>query len=597
MMIALLRSRTEQIVLGSAPLRIGSAPDNQLVFNDSSVEPYHAELYLSGDGYNIVDLSRNSGTFVNRQRLDPNAPQILQNGDRVYIGNVELIYEVTSGLAVLPTTPSLASSNDAGYSPGVLKLDSPPPPPPYTPMLGSPASDPYASLPPAAPSPFLLNNISSPSASDPYEPLSRKRGHRTLWIVLGSIGCIIALPIIIFVFILFGGLAILFFAKGPDTTPTQALQAYCSAVKAHDARTAYNMYSSDAQKQNSFLQIQQRITMTTDCTVSNVNDTNATGTVTYTLTDGGKISDRETLVNQENGWKITAIQPVPTPTLTLYTYCSALIKSDYQAAYNQFTTAGQSQWDTEQQFATGFPSDKLTACSISNANDNTGDGSITLVFPGGKLMFNEQLVNTGSAWKINHEQRTSTPTLTLTTYCNALKQKDYQTAYNQVSSATMAQLQESELEFANSFTLTSVTNCSVGNTNDTAGTGAISFTYSDNTRATIAYILKQENGVWKLKAETTPTSTLDSYCSALKQKDYQTAYSQLSHAQQAAQTESQFASNFHTTTVKDCSVSRSDDTAGTGSISYTLSNGSKVTADYVLVQEDGSWKIQSEKAL
>jgi hypothetical protein len=162
---------------------------------------------------------------------------------------------------------------------------------------------------------------------------------------------------------------------------------------------------------------------------------------------------------------------------------------------------------------------------------------------------------------------------------------------------TLAQLQETEPEYANSFGLISVTKCSVGNANDTAGTGAISFTYSDNSRSTIAYTLKQENGIWKLKTESTPTSILDNYCSALKQKDYRTAYSLLSRAQQAAQTESQFASNFRTNTVTDCSVSRSDDTAGTGSISYTLSNGSKATAEYVLVQENGAWKIESEKVL
>ena len=137
----------------------------------------------------------------------------------------------------------------------------------------------------------------------------------------------------------------------------------------------------------------------------------------------------------------------------------------------------------------------------------------------------------------------------------------------------------------------------MSNINDTIGTGAISFTYSDASKATEAFTLVKENGTWKLKTESTPTSTLDNYCSALKQKDYKTAYNLLSSAQQGVQTESQFASNFSNPTVTDCSVSRSDDTAGTGSISYTLSNGSKVTADYVLVQENGTWKIQSEKPL
>jgi hypothetical protein len=252
---------------------------------------------------------------------------------------------------------------------------------------------------------------------------------------------------------------------------------------------------------------------------------------------------------------------------------------------------------TEQQFAAGFPSDKLTTCTINNANDNSGSGNVMLVFPGGKLTFNEQLVNTGSAWKIDNEQRPSTPTLTLINYCSTLKQKDYQAAYNLISSAALAQAQETEPQFANNFALITVTNCSVSNINDTAGAGAISFTYSDASKATVAYTLAKETGTWKLKTQSTPTSTLDNYCSALKQKDYKTAYNLASSTQQTVQTESQFASDFSAKTVTDCSVSRSDDTAGTGSISYTFSDGSKATADYALVQENGIWKIQSEKVL
>jgi predicted component of type VI protein secretion system len=118
-MIAILRTQTEQTIFGNLPLRIGSAPGNQLVLNDASVEPFHAELLPSGGGYNIMDLSKNSGTFVNKQRLNPSTPQSLQNGDRIYIGNVELIYEVTSSFSVLPTVPSLGSSDNAGYSPEI----------------------------------------------------------------------------------------------------------------------------------------------------------------------------------------------------------------------------------------------------------------------------------------------------------------------------------------------------------------------------------------------------------------------------------------------------------------------------------------------
>ena len=51
-------------------LRIGRAPDNDLVVPDLSVSRVHAELRNLGDGrYEIADLGSHNGTFVNGQRI------------------------------------------------------------------------------------------------------------------------------------------------------------------------------------------------------------------------------------------------------------------------------------------------------------------------------------------------------------------------------------------------------------------------------------------------------------------------------------------------------------------------------------------------
>jgi len=64
-------------------LRIGRAPDNDIVISDLSVSRYHAELRRTASAYQIVDLDSHNGTFVNGQQVG-SAP--LTEGDIVGIG-------------------------------------------------------------------------------------------------------------------------------------------------------------------------------------------------------------------------------------------------------------------------------------------------------------------------------------------------------------------------------------------------------------------------------------------------------------------------------------------------------------------------------
>ncbi len=68
-------------------LTIGRAQDCDLVVAHRSVSAHHAELRQAGSQYRIVDLSSNSGTFVNGVR---SASQILDEGDTVHVGPVAL---------------------------------------------------------------------------------------------------------------------------------------------------------------------------------------------------------------------------------------------------------------------------------------------------------------------------------------------------------------------------------------------------------------------------------------------------------------------------------------------------------------------------
>jgi ABC transport system ATP-binding/permease protein len=65
-------------------LRIGRAPDNDLVVDDLIVSRYHAELRSAPDGqYEITDLGSHNGTYVNGRRV---SAQLLSDSDTVGVG-------------------------------------------------------------------------------------------------------------------------------------------------------------------------------------------------------------------------------------------------------------------------------------------------------------------------------------------------------------------------------------------------------------------------------------------------------------------------------------------------------------------------------
>jgi cytochrome P450/NADPH-cytochrome P450 reductase len=96
---------------GDQVVRIGRAPDNDLVVPDPSVSGHHAELRTSPGGYQIVDLGSLNGTFVNEHRVTA-AP--LHEGDVVGFGTA---------------TFRLAGADLQAFAGTGVRVEEPPPPP------------------------------------------------------------------------------------------------------------------------------------------------------------------------------------------------------------------------------------------------------------------------------------------------------------------------------------------------------------------------------------------------------------------------------------------------------------------------------------
>ena len=100
----------------------------------------------------------------------------------------------------------------------------------------------------------------------------------------------------------------------------------------------------------------------------------------------------------------------------------------------------------------------------------------------------------------------STPSKTLQAYCDALKTRDYQTAYNQFSSNVQSQISEAQyasIEDGSVRSLNGISSCSVSNVTqgDTTATGTITYTFGDGRSGPLPYSLVKENNAWKISRE------------------------------------------------------------------------------------------------
>jgi limonene-1,2-epoxide hydrolase len=203
------------------------------------------------------------------------------------------------------------------------------------------------------------------------------------------------------------------------------------------------------------------------------------------------------------GGGASASQASPTASQVLNSYCNAFAKGDYQTAYKLLADGLPSQlgFKSEADFATAV---KGTTCKVNSVNDSAGTGTITYTFTDGSISLDDETIQNGQIVK---QAQRSTPTVTLTNFCAALKAGDYHTAYDQFSTKMQGQLGTVD-QYIASLGSAKVTDCTVSNVNDSAGTGTIALTTSDGSTGTFDETLVNQNGTWKIdsvQAQATPT--------------------------------------------------------------------------------------------
>jgi pSer/pThr/pTyr-binding forkhead associated (FHA) protein len=88
----------KEVPVGSRPVGIGRAPDNDLPVDNLAVSNYHARVYFEAGKLVVEDLDSLNGTFVNDLRVER---ATLHDGDSIWVGKHHVKVD-TSGDAPVP---------------------------------------------------------------------------------------------------------------------------------------------------------------------------------------------------------------------------------------------------------------------------------------------------------------------------------------------------------------------------------------------------------------------------------------------------------------------------------------------------------------
>jgi predicted component of type VI protein secretion system len=89
-------SSLKEVPLGTRPVTIGRAPDNDIQIDNLSVSNYHARVYVEAGSLVVEDLNSLNGSFLNDTRVER---AMLKDGDSILIGKHQILVDQTHDAA------------------------------------------------------------------------------------------------------------------------------------------------------------------------------------------------------------------------------------------------------------------------------------------------------------------------------------------------------------------------------------------------------------------------------------------------------------------------------------------------------------------
>jgi serine/threonine protein kinase len=470
---ATLVGASEQRELRGDVIRIGRNDSNQvLIKNDPKISANHGELRLVGRGYWIIDLNSTNGTFVNGEKLTPNLLRELKSGDTISIGDTKYVYK-TSGveapqIALAGTDGStVRSQENAAANMPVMRGPEPA------------QSGGYGAQRPVTNPPFQF-----PQTAYAVPPAGNQE-------VSGQM-----------------------FATPGSTPRPSALGSYQQAANYAPLMTPPAVYGPTSSQPGFVANQLPGTPLAVPTNTGRKRPPWLIGVFILLLivVVGGSV------------FGLLAYLTRSTPAKALSTFCSSLLAANSQNAYNQLSTGFQQQVPLPI-FSSFFGGvNTCTPGNISGPNNNTVETTLALNSAGRVATDMVNLVHeSNGSWKIASESGISGLVGVLQTYCSALQQGQYQSAYDTYSSTLQQTITENLLPII----FPKVSACTYTTLKMMAGGAQITISDTEGTGTTANDLasLVPVNTSWQINdLSNLPNKALAAFCSDLQNNDYQDAY-------------------------------------------------------------------------